>query len=108
MIGLVLFKTDSIEYKIRFIFSINHDPYLNYEQSYQLLRMSIVIESDLFKLQKILKSIFRDHQHQGRIEKDNLYQFCIKNKVLINLIKDNIESIQKVDKLIENDLEQTT
>jgi len=31
MIGLVLFKTDSIEYKIRFIFSINHDPYLNYE-----------------------------------------------------------------------------
>jgi len=73
MIGLVLFKNDSIESKIRFIFSISRDHYLSYEKSYQLLRMAIVIESDLFKLQKILKSIFRDYQHNGKIEKNNMY-----------------------------------
>ena len=42
----------------------------------------------------------------GMLSREELYQAASKNNVLRNLLEESVKNVKKVDKLIENDLEE--
>jgi predicted RNA-binding protein associated with RNAse of E/G family len=55
-----------------------------------------------------VRQIFRDADQDGNglLDRDELYEAATKNQMLRNLLEDSINNVQKVDKIIENDLEE--
>ena len=58
--GLVLFKNSPTEVKIKAFFSIIDKKLVSYEEIYNILKINIVIDSELLTLKKILSRIFRE------------------------------------------------
>lgn len=59
--GLVLFKDNPVEDKLKAFFSIVDNDMVSYEEIYNILKINIVIDSDLLRLKKIIGRIFREY-----------------------------------------------
>ena len=60
--GLILFKNISIEEKLKCFFSLLDNQYIKFEEIYNILKINVVVESDLYKLNKFLKNVFQECQ----------------------------------------------
>lgn len=56
------------------------------------------------KVREIFKS--NDANGDGLLDREELYEAASKNNVLRNLLEESVKNVKKVDKLIENDLEE--
>lgn len=50
--------------------------------------------------------IFADKNGDGELDRDELFGAAKVNSTLKNLLEESIKSVKKVDKIIENDLEE--
>ena len=55
-----------------------------------------------------MREIFKsnDINGDGLLDREELYEAASKNNVLRNLLEESVKNVKKVDKLIENDLEE--
>jgi hypothetical protein len=58
----------------------------------------------MFKVREIFKNT--DLDGDGFLDKEELYEGACKNTVLRNLLEESVNNVKKVDKLIENDLQE--
>ena len=71
--------------------------------------MTPLIESGTLtnNLQLVRKLFLEADKNQvGKLEKDVLYKYAVKNSQLQMVVEENIRSIRRIDKLIENDLQE--
>lgn len=47
-----------------------------------------------------------DLDHNWQLEKNELFQYAKKNEALKSIIEESVRSIRKIDKMIENDLDE--
>ena len=55
-----------------------------------------------------MKDIFKlaDKNGDGVLDKEELYDIASKNTVLRSLIEESVKNVKKIDKIIQNDLEE--
>lgn len=58
----------------------------------------------MFLVREIFKSSNRNVD--GTLSREEIYEAASKNNVLRNLLEESVKNVKKVDKLIENDLEE--
>lgn len=58
----------------------------------------------MLQVREIFKS--SDVNGDGLLDREELYEAASKNNVLRNLLEESVKNVKKVDKLIENDLEE--
>ena len=58
----------------------------------------------MIKVRDIFKS--NDVNGDGLLDREELYAAASKSNALRNLLEESVKSVKKVDKLIENDLEE--
>jgi Ca2+-binding EF-hand superfamily protein len=109
--GLEYFKDSTFEEKLKVFFDIcdmDASGMVTKKEIYDVLKRNIVSDLDKMKLKKTIALIFSevDKMQMGYIEKEKVYWAAIHNKELRRILEESIRAVKKVDRIIENDLEE--
>ncbi|KRX00947.1 hypothetical protein PPERSA_09553 [Pseudocohnilembus persalinus] len=111
IIGLETFKKSDIEDKIQSFIEICDDEgndCITQDQLYQVFKQNLFNYDDKVKLKEQVRLIFKEADLNGDkvLSKEELQKAVNENSILLGLLKESIKSIQRVDQIIENDLEE--
>ncbi|CAD8047041.1 unnamed protein product [Paramecium sonneborni] len=111
IIGLEIFKEDSIEEKIKVFFDIcdaDGNGSITEKELYDVLKTNIVAFHDRIKLKKTIHQIFIecDQNGDGVLDKEEILEASKTNVTLRQLLQQSINDVKQIDKMIENDLKE--
>jgi len=109
--GLEYFKDTGVDEKLRVFFDISdleNTGVVTKKAVYDVLKRNIISDLDKEKLKRTLTDIFfeLDRKRLGYVKKDVAYKAALANPDLKMILEESIRAVKKVDKIIENDLEE--
>ncbi|CAD8197214.1 unnamed protein product [Paramecium octaurelia] len=111
IVGLEVFKEDSIEEKMKVFFEIcdtDGSGAISEQELYNVLKLNIASFSDRQKLKKTISKIFIecDINGDGQLDKQEILEAAKNNFTLRQLLQQGIRDVKQIDNLIDNDLHE--
>jgi len=109
--GLEYFKDTGVDEKLKVFFDISdleNTGVVTKKAVYDVLKRNIISDLDKEKLKRTLTDIFfeLDRKRIGYVKKEVAYKAALANPDLKMILEESIRAVKKVDKIIENDLEE--
>ncbi|KAM3135325.1 hypothetical protein pb186bvf_012623 [Paramecium bursaria] len=111
IIGLEVFKEDSIEDKMKVFFDlcdVDGSGEVTQKELYEVLRANIVNNDDRIKLKKTIQILFEecDMNGDGVLDKNEVLEAAKNNITLRQLLESSVRDVKQIDQLIDNDLHE--
>jgi len=109
--GLEYFKDNTFEEKLKVFFDIcdvENSGIITKKELYDVLKRNIISDLDKTKLKKTIAIIFDEADRTGNSygDKNKVYKAALRNQDLRIILEESIRAVKKVDRIIENDLEE--